>query len=231
MMGLRDKSLKYQITNFVASILIGLFVVMSVNGIMFGHQVGIFWGVFSMVGVAVNDLFAYFSGRTFGRTPLITLSPNKTLEGFVGAAIWTVIFLALNLGFFFGKPNLICEVQSITFNPFSPPDCQPYLNPAYTTEVQLNFLGLYTWHTCPAAISAVLFCLFTSLIGPFAGFFASGFKRGYKIKDFANTLPGHGGFFDRFDCILLMGIVVRCFLSSNFLMRDSLDVEEAMGIV
>jgi len=29
-------------------------------------------------------------------------------------------------------------------------------------------------------------------------------KRAYKIKDFGTTLPGHGGFTDRFDCITLM---------------------------
>jgi CDP-diglyceride synthetase len=32
------------------------------------------------------------------------------------------------------------------------------------------------------------------------GFFASGFKRAFKIKDFGDTIPGHGGFTDRMDC-------------------------------
>jgi len=31
--------------------------------------------------------------------------------------------------------------------------------------------------------------LFASLIGPFGGFFASGFKRALKVKDFASLIP------------------------------------------
>ena len=42
--------------------------------------------------------------------------------------------------------------------------------------------------------------LFGSVIAPFGGFFASGFKRGFKIKDFGNSIPGHGGMTDRMDC-------------------------------
>lgn len=42
--------------------------------------------------------------------------------------------------------------------------------------------------------------LFASVIAPFGGFFASGFKRGFKIKDFGDSIPGHGGMTDRMDC-------------------------------
>ena len=55
-------------------------------------------------------------------------------------------------------------------------------------------------------IFSVCVTLFASLCAPFAGFLASGFKRAFGIKDFAETLPGHGGFVDRLDCISLMGI-------------------------
>lgn len=49
----------------------------------------------------------------------------------------------------------------------------------------------------------MIFSLFTSLVAPFGGFFASGFKRGIKIKDFGDTIPGHGGITDRMDCQIL----------------------------
>lgn len=54
-------------------------------------------------------------------------------------------------------------------------------------------------HTLPMA-------LFASLIAPFGGFFASGFKRGVNLKDFGDSIPGHGGLADRMDCQLLMAV-------------------------
>lgn len=47
---------------------------------------------------------------------------------------------------------------------------------------------------------------FASLIAPFGGFFASGLKRTFKIKDFGDLVPGHGGMTDRMDCQFIMGL-------------------------
>jgi len=52
----------------------------------------------------------------------------------------------------------------------------------------------------PAQFYCAVFGLFASLIGPFAGFLASGIKRAYDVKDFGTIFPGHGGWVDRFDC-------------------------------
>lgn len=48
-----------------------------------------FWVPASLV--ICNDIFAYVWGVTLGRTPLFTLSPKKTVEGFVGALFSTII--------------------------------------------------------------------------------------------------------------------------------------------
>lgn len=48
--------------------------------------------------------------------------------------------------------------------------------------------------------------IFASLVAPFGGFFASGFKRAFNIKDFGASIPGHGGLTDRMDCQFLMGL-------------------------
>lgn len=54
---------------------------------------------------------------------------------------------------------------------------------------------------CAAAqFHALVLSAFASIIAPFGGFFASGFKRGFKIKDFGDSIPGHGGMTDRMDC-------------------------------
>ena len=53
---------------------------------------GMIWFFLPVSLVICNDIFAYICGITFGRTQLIKLSPKKTVEGFVGAWILTVIF-------------------------------------------------------------------------------------------------------------------------------------------
>ena len=61
-------------------------------------------------------------------------------------------------------------------------------------DVMLSEFNVHLW----------IMTIFACLIAPFGGFFASGLKRGLKIKDFANLIPGHGGLTDRLDCHLLM---------------------------
>ncbi|KAI7986689.1 Phosphatidate cytidylyltransferase 1 [Camellia lanceoleosa] len=62
---------------------------------------------------------------------------------------------------------------------------------------------LFPWREAqvlPVQWHAVWLGLFASIIAPFGGFFASGFKRAFKIKDFGDSIPGHGGMTDRMDC-------------------------------
>ena len=66
----------------------------------------------------------------------------------------------------------------------------------------------------PFQLHAFVFSIFGSLIAPFGGFFASGFKRAFNIKDFGAIIPGHGGFTDRFDCQLFMSFFVYVYHSS-----------------
>ncbi|XP_073362692.1 phosphatidate cytidylyltransferase 1-like [Aegilops tauschii subsp. strangulata] len=61
------------------------------------------------------------------------------------------------------------------------------------------FLMPVQWH-------ALALGLFASIIAPFGGFFASGFKRAFKIKDFGDSIPGHGGITDRMDCQILRNL-------------------------
>ncbi|KAJ9104595.1 hypothetical protein QFC21_002093 [Naganishia friedmannii] len=55
---------------------------------------------------------------------------------------------------------------------------------------------------------------FASLAAPFGGFFASGFKRAFDIKDFGHSIPGHGGMTDRMDCQFMMGLFAYVYYSS-----------------
>lgn len=78
----------------------------------------------------------------------------------------------------------------------------------------------------PVLMICLGFGLFTSFAAPFAGFLASGMKRAYQIKDFANTIPGHGGFTDRFDCTIFANIFMTGLLA-NMLYKEYLMMDKA----
>ena len=78
----------------------------------------------------------------------------------------------------------------------------------------------------PAVVYTIMYTVFASVVAPFVGFFASGFKRATGIKDFAATLPGHGGIIDRVDCISLMSCLNYFFLT-QVILKDTMLATEA----
>lgn len=63
-------------------------------------------------------------------------------------------------------------------------------------------------------LHTLVMACFASLIAPFGGFFASGLKRAFNIKDFGQSIPGHGGMTDRMDCQFLMGLFAHMYHQS-----------------
>ena len=66
--------------------------------------------------------------------------------------------------------------------------------------------------------SANLFLVFgitllLTIIGQIGDLFFSSIKRHYKIKDFSNLIPGHGGVLDRFDSIIFVVLTFILFMN------------------
>lgn len=77
---------------------------------------------------------------------------------------------------------------------------------------------------------ALIIAIFGSLIAPFGGFLASGFKRAFKVKDFSKTIPGHGGITDRMDCQFLMASFSYLYYQS-FVLQKELTVGYLISII
>lgn len=112
-----------------------------------------------------------------------------------------------------------CDTQDLGANIFTGLQCDP--NPVFLPQTyslpDLLFLPPEWWAVAssgspplsvtiaPIQFHILIFATFASLIAPFGGFFASGLKRTFKIKDFGHSIPGHGGMTDRMDCQFIMG--------------------------
>ena len=106
------------------------------------------------------DAGAYITGSWFGKRLIApTISPKKTIEGFIGG---------------------------------------------YLSAIVLFTWGLYDHGIYHSPSFIILFSFAVCVIAFFGDLFESYLKRNAKIKDSGGILPGHGGFLDRFDAIMLV---------------------------
>merc|ERR1719376_609488 len=56
---------------------------------------GMIYYVNAMIIITINDICAYYVGFFCGKRPLIKLSPKKTLEGYVGGGLLTLVIRTL----------------------------------------------------------------------------------------------------------------------------------------
>lgn len=122
----------------------------------------LYFPLFTIGCMWVNDTMAYIVGSFIGKTPLSTISPKKTWEGTIGGAVLSSVVVGFaafiyDEWFVFGKP-LSCWVS---------------------------------------------LALIAAVAGTFGDLLESKLKRMAGVKDSGTIMPGHGGFLDRFDSLLL----------------------------
>lgn len=119
-----------------------------------------------LVGTYLTDAAALFVGMAIGKHKLnVRISPNKTIEGFIGGYLISMII------------NVVIAILSKQTN----------------------------WQI-------ITICLLTPLLGQIGDLAFSEIKRNFKIKDFGNLIPGHGGVLDRIDSFIFNVIVALIIL-------------------
>lgn len=128
------------------------------------------------------------------------------------------------MGFFFTNilmrsTYFTCPVNDLGANIWTGLNCTP--NPVFIPQRYTLPFVPHDWTFLPTtfSISPMQFHIlamasFASLIAPFGGFFASGLKRTFNIKDFGDSIPGHGGMTDRMDCQFIMGFFAFMYYQS-----------------
>lgn len=188
-------------------------------------QFGVRPFLLSALLVVVNDICAYLVGVPFGRTPLTKLSPKKSWcasllcprfprsiplhgqressqlkgrpfqnsstpthrEGFLGAAGLTIA----------AAPGLVRLLRAL-LGPV-PEDAMSALG---------GLLPLSDWQ-------ALWLAFFASFGAPWGGILASAAKRAVEMKDFGQSIPGHGGVMDRVDCQLFQSAFAFQYLAAS----------------
>ena len=113
------------------------------------------------------DTFSYFTGKLLGKNYIFkSISPKKTLEGYLGGIFFTNAFIIFY---------------------------------SYLFNMKFGFITF---------IMLLNIIIFFSIIGDLI---ESYFKRKNNIKDSSKYLPGHGGYFDRFDSFVYSIIMLTIF--------------------
>lgn len=213
---------RFQFTQFAWTHMALYLIVVQAHFVMNNIFEGMIWFFLPASLVITNDIFAYVCGITFGRTQLIKISPKKTVEGFVGAWICTIIFGFFMTNILMRYKYFICPVNDLGSNAITGLECTP--NPVFTSHPYTlpEWSGIdRTFHIAPIQFHILTFATFASLIAPFGGFFASGLKRTFKVKDFGESIPGHGGITDRMDCQFIMGLFSFMYYHSFIAVRKA----------
>jgi len=243
-LSLEKSTYKYQFTQFGWTHITLLLVVVSASCMIKNMFEGMVWFFIPVCLVIWNDVYAYVFGRFWGKTPLIKLSPKKTWEGFIGGFVTTIIFgmWAAYLIPMFNE--MICPQDELTVQPFVSFNCEPHAIFKPTIPLDIPQWAQHATKVLPEdyrldkqifimpfMLHGISLSFFASLVAPFGGFFASGFKRAFRIKDFGDLIPGHGGITDRMDCQIIMSVFVAVYRATFFNLNKQISVAKILSQV
>ncbi len=178
---------KINVTDACGGLVTSLYAIGGFSALIFlhdFHEGGRFLYLLAFIGAWITDIFAYFSGRLFGKHKLIPeISPKKTVEGSIGGILFCVLAF---LGF-------------------------TYVYNTWLTQLLFDGVAVKMELTLSYGLMAIVGFV-VSIVSQIGDLSMSALKRHYGIKDFGKIFPGHGGILDRFDSVLAVSITLACAL-------------------
>lgn len=160
--------------------------------------ISISWGLMmKLYGKPIPDERAFDSIVNLQETPAGIYFPAITVI-FLIASIWINDTMAYIVGSFIGKTPL---------SPISPKKTwEGTIGGAILAVLAVTLTGHFVWDLPVKAL--LIISLTAAIAGTLGDLFESKLKRLAGVKDSGQIMPGHGGFLDRFDSLLLATTVL-----------------------
>ena len=178
---------KYSYTHFLRSFTGFLYISLSLS-LLISLRSGWIWG-FKDEGASITNVIAGFSGKLIVLVLVLSIWINDTMAYLVGS--------------FIGKTPLSALSPKKTW--------EGTIGGALLTVVAVVLLGRFL--TGLSYQTLIIVSATSAIMGTVGDLIQSKFKRMASVKDSGNIMPGHGGFFDRFDSLLLAGPTVWLILT------------------
>ena len=104
-----------------------------------GIRGGRWWYWWPVCSVTVNDVCAYFAGLSFGKHHLLSLSPNKTIEGFIGGFLGNILVTYLLTPYLLRRDFWKCAPEHFNYGLFEEYSCETISPIYFDREYKLPF--------------------------------------------------------------------------------------------
>lgn len=192
--------LNYHLVSLVEVILIWMLILIVINIIDYRFDLDDLAMLFYIYVIILTAFYQVMMLRS--------MSEGLALVSFVAAVSYGTDTFAYFSGYFFGKHKL-----------------NERISPKKTIEGSIGgtlmgtiigTLVLVVFTNSYSLLSIVLMSFALSIAGQFGDLAFSSIKRHYRIKDFSNLLPGHGGIIDRVDSLMINLVVMMILMPYLF---------------
>jgi phosphatidate cytidylyltransferase len=163
------------------------------------------WAIsfFGLVYIPMSlSIFYQLKGFMFKETPFLPRFFDISIVLLVIISIWLNDTIAYIVGSFVGKRPLSSVSPKKTWEGTIAGIVLSVLIVSNINNVMI-YVGLGWWQIPIVENYIFLISLVATVAGTFGDLFESSLKRQAGVKDSGTMMPGHGGFLDRFDSILL----------------------------